>query len=98
MAVTIVELAFLRIAQDVVGLGSLLELPFRFVIADVAIRVILHGQLAIGLLECFIVGLFGNSKDLVKISLTGHRHNSTSRFWPRRAGERGTAPRSAARR
>ena len=56
MAVAIVALAFLRIAEDFVGLGRLLELGVRLGVADVAVGVILHGQLAIGLLDLLVVG------------------------------------------
>jgi hypothetical protein len=48
MAVAVVELALVRIAQHVVGFGCFLKLGLRLGIADVAIRMILHGQLAIG--------------------------------------------------
>ena len=72
MAVTVVELAFLRIAQHLVGLGGFLELGLRLGIADVAIRMILHGQLAIGLFERVVVGVSRDAQNLVIVPLAGH--------------------------
>ena len=75
MTVTVVELAFFGIAENVVGLGGFLEFGLRLAVADVAIGMILHGQLAIGPFERVLVGVSRHSQDIVIVPLAGHRHS-----------------------
>ena len=51
MAVGVVELALLVVAEHLVGLGGLLELLFALGIVAVDVGMQLAGQLAIGLLD-----------------------------------------------
>src|SRR5574337_25041 len=73
VAVLVVGGAFLRVGQELVGLLDLLELLLGGLggVTLVAVRVVLHGELAIGFLELVVRGVLGNAEDLVKISL-GH--------------------------
>ena len=56
MAVAVVSRTFLRIFQAVIRLADRLEFRFRLGIARIAIRVILHGEPAVGRLEHLVVG------------------------------------------
>ncbi len=47
MAVHVVEPAFFRVVQDLVGLGGFFELLFRFLVAGIAVRVVFEGYLAV---------------------------------------------------
>src|SRR5262245_28108245 len=51
MAVTVIGGALLVILQDVIGLADFLEPCLGLLVAGIAVRVVLHGELAIGLLE-----------------------------------------------
>jgi hypothetical protein len=57
----------LRILQDLVGLGDLLEPLLRLPGAVVPVRVVFHGELAVGLLDLALVRVPGNPQDLVVI-------------------------------
>ena len=50
MAELIVACFLVRIAQHIISLGSFLELLLSFLVARIAVRVILQGQFAVGLL------------------------------------------------
>jgi hypothetical protein len=50
-AIAIVELAFLWVAEDLVGFGGLFEFLLGCFVPWIPIRMILQGQLAIGLLD-----------------------------------------------
>ena len=77
MAVLVVGRALLRVGEHLVGLLGLLELLFRRlgVITLVAVRVVLHGQLAVGLLDLVLGRVLGNAEDLVVVAL---RHGKLS--------------------
>jgi hypothetical protein len=47
----VVDRALLRVAQDLVGLLRFLEFMFRIRIVGIAVRVVFHGEAAIGLLD-----------------------------------------------
>ncbi len=74
MAEAVVEAALLGVGEDRVGLGALLEFLFRPAcgIPLVAVRVVLHRQLAISLLDFFVRGVLRNAQDFVIVSFTGH--------------------------
>ena len=65
MAEAVVSGLFVRIGKHLVGLSQLLELLFRGRIVRIAVRVVLQGQLAVGLLDLIISGVLGNAQDLV---------------------------------
>ena len=56
-AIAVVRGAFLFIRQDVVGAAEFLEFLFRFFVTRIAIRVILHGQLAKRLFQVVLAGV-----------------------------------------
>ena len=65
----IVNGAFLRVAQDLVGLFGLLEFMFRFRIVGIAIRMIFHGKAAIRLFDVGFRRVSGHVEELVIILL-----------------------------
>ena len=73
MAIAVVIVPLGRIAQDLVSLGRLFEFLFRLRIADIAVRMMLHGQPPIGPLDFLFLRVPGNSEDLVIIPFDGHR-------------------------
>jgi len=71
MAILVVYLPLLRIAQDLVSLGGFLESFLRIPVAWIPVRVVLHGQPAVTLLNFLFRGVAAYAKDLVIASL-GH--------------------------
>src|SRR5260370_12287391 len=69
IAVALVTLTFLLIVQNVIRLGGFLEFLFRLLIADIAVGMILHGQLAVSAFDFFLVGLFFDPQDVVIVAL-----------------------------
>ena len=65
MAVAVEDRAPVRVGQDLVGLGSLLELLLGFRIVLVHIRVQLARELAEGLLDLCLVHVPGQAEDVV---------------------------------
>ena len=86
VAVLIVGRAFLGVRQHLVGLFGLLELFFGALgcITLVAIGVVLHRELAIGLLDFFFRGVLGNAQDFVIVSF-GHGRSEPG--WNRNAAQ-----------
>ena len=68
-AVGIVPGALIRIGQHLVGLAHLLELLLGGLVAGVPVRVVLHGQLPVGLLYIIGTGAFVDAQHLVVITL-----------------------------
>ena len=66
----VVGLALLRVRQHLVGLFDLLELLFGFLglVPLIAVRVILHGQFAVGLLDLVFGGRLGHPEHFIKIA------------------------------
>ena len=74
----IVHLPFFGIRKDVVGFLNLLEFFFRGFVAGVQVRMILAGQLPIGLANLFLAGFAANAQKFVIILFGCGRHNSDS--------------------
>jgi hypothetical protein len=68
VAVAVVRGALVGIPQDLVGLGRLLELLLGFLVAAVAVRMVLQRELAIGLLDGFAVRAPLHRQNLVIIT------------------------------
>jgi hypothetical protein len=70
MAVLVVGRAFLRVRQHLVGFLGFLELGLGVLgrITLVAVRVVLHRLLAIGLLDFFFAGVLGNAQRFVIVT------------------------------
>jgi hypothetical protein len=75
----VVQPALLAVGEDRVGLRRLLEGFLRLVVARIAIRVVLQGQLAIRALDLLIGGLSLDPENLVVISL-GHAAHPLATF------------------
>ena len=73
MAVLIVSGTLLRVAQHFIGLFGLFEFFFGCLgrISLVAVRVVLHRQFAISLLDFVVAGVLGNAQHFIKVSF-GH--------------------------
>ena len=73
MAEAVIGGALLIVLQDVVGLADFLEFLLGALVARVAVRVMLHRELAIGLLQLVGARRFGHAEDLVKVLLSHGR-------------------------
>src|SRR6266850_79549 len=80
MAEPVVAGALLLVGQDGVGLGRFLELLLGVLVAGVAIGVMLHGELAVGLLDLGLTGLAPDPEHLVVVALL-HRSAPDRRTW-----------------
>ena len=79
MAVLIVELALLRIGEDLVGLGELLEALLRGVVTRVMVGMAIHRQLAVSLLDFSAFTAPLQAQNLVIIALFNlHMSQGTS--------------------
>ncbi len=91
MTVTVVDLALLRIAQHGIGLRGFLEPYGRLLVAGIAIRMILHGQYAVGFFQVLFTDRFGDTQDFIKAPLGGHSSPSV-RGRLRAFGKKGSDP------
>ena len=73
MAVSIVGRALLRIGKNAVGFRRFLELLLRRMVARIAVRMILHRQLAVGALQFLLARAAVNAEHFVIIAFR-HRH------------------------
>jgi ABC-type branched-subunit amino acid transport system ATPase component len=78
VAEAVVGGALLLVLEDVVGFADFLELRFRLGVAGVAVRVVLHGELAVRLLEVVGAGVAGGAQCAVVVGL-GHAQPSVRR-------------------
>jgi len=71
VAVLVVRGALLRIRQHLVGLFGLLELLLGLlgIVTLVAVGVMLHGQLAVGLLDVVVGRVLRHAEDFVVVAL-----------------------------
>src|SRR5438132_6182621 len=76
MAVAVIALPLLGVAEHVVGLGRLLEFQVRLRVADIAIGMILHGQLAVGALDLLVVRVARHAEHFVIVSFGAGHHGS----------------------
>jgi len=74
VAVAVIGRALLIVLQDVIGFADVLELLLGGVVAGIAVRVILHRELAVSPLQFIGISRFRDTKDLVKVLL---RHSSS---------------------
>src|SRR5262249_46567573 len=70
--VGVVATTLLRVAQDLVRLGNLLESRLRLLVAAVAVGVIWHHQLAVGAGNLLGAGLAANPENFVVITFACH--------------------------
>jgi hypothetical protein len=68
VAVLVVGGALLRVGEDLVGFLGLLELLFGLGIVRIAVRMVLHGQLAVGLLDLVVRGVAVDAEDFVVVA------------------------------
>ena len=78
MAVAVIALPLLGVAEHVVGLGRLLEFQVRVRVADIAIGMILHGQLAVGALDLLVVRVARHAEDFVIVAFGAGHHDFAS--------------------
>ncbi len=67
MAVLVVRRTLLRVRQHFIGFLHLLEMPFRILVARIAVGVVLHRELAISLLDFVIACVLCDAQNLVVI-------------------------------
>jgi hypothetical protein len=77
--------ALLRVLERVVGFVDFLELVLGFTVAGVAVRVELHGELAIGALEGRLVGALGHAQHIVIVAFGHWAPSLTKKEAPRNA-------------
>jgi ABC-type uncharacterized transport system permease subunit len=68
VTVLIVGRALVRVGEHLVGLFGLLEAVLRLLVTLIAVRVMLHGQLAVGLLDVVVGGAFGQAEGFVVVA------------------------------
>src|ERR1041385_3828045 len=68
VAELVIARALFSVHKDAIRLSALLELLFRLGIAGIAVRMVLHGQLAIGALDLLLGGRAGYAQDFVVIT------------------------------
>src|SRR5574343_1134040 len=75
VAILVVGPALALVGEHLVGLLGLLEFLLRFLgtVPLVAVRVVLHGQLAVGLLDLVLGGGLGHPQDVVIVTLCHER-------------------------
>src|SRR5204863_576196 len=81
---TVVLLALVRVAHDVVGGLDLLEALLGLGVVGVAVRVVLPGELAVGLLDLLGRGLLVDPEDLVRVHPATTTRAGRSTSSPRR--------------
>ena len=69
MAEAVIGRALLRVAQALVGVADLLELDLGRLVAVVAVRMELHGELAEGRLQRLLVATARDAEHFVEIAL-----------------------------
>ena len=78
VAVLVVLRLLVGVAQDLIGLADLLEPLLAGLVAGVQVRMILLGQLAVGLADLVVRGALLQAQDLVVISFLCHRDSPNS--------------------
>ena len=80
VAVGVVAPALVRVAEDAVGLGRLLEALLGLLVAGVAVGVVLEGELAVGGLDLLLRGVARDAEHLVVVALAGGTRGAGRRF------------------
>ena len=70
----IIDLALFGIAQDIVGFLNFLEAVFSSLVAWIQVRMVLAGQLPIGLADLVRLGIAGDTEELVIILFRSRRN------------------------
>src|SRR5262249_140232 len=83
VAVRVVGLALVGLAEDLVGFLRLLELLLGVLVVRIAVRVELHRELAIGLLDVVLGRILVHAEDFVVVALLG-RHQVSRSFMRKR--------------
>ena len=73
VAVAVVPGPLLRMAEDLEGLGGLLELDHRLLVARIAVGVILQRELPVGLGDLGLRGVALDAQDFVVVAFFRHR-------------------------
>jgi hypothetical protein len=74
VAVAIIALPFVGVGEDLIRFAGFLEFGLGLLVAGVAIRMMLHGQLAIGTLDFFGIGALADAKDFIIVPFrVGHQ-------------------------
>ena len=68
MTILVISRALLSIRKDLVGFLGFLEMLFGLGIVRIAIRMVFHGQLAVGLLDFFFRGVAVDAVNVVKVA------------------------------
>ena len=68
MTVLVVGRSFLPVGKYLVGFLGFLEVLFGFGVVRIAVRMVLHGQLAVGLLYFFVGSVTVDAENVVKIA------------------------------
>ena len=71
MAKSVVGGALFAVLQDLIGLIHVFEALFRYRVSRIAVRVVLHGKLSVGLFDLTIIGVATDAQRVVKI-VPGH--------------------------
>ena len=87
MAELIVLASFLRIAENGVCLGSLLEFFLGFFVTGIGVRMIFFREDPVCLFQRGLVGIFVDSENLIIISLL-FRHVTPPNLWTQHQGTR----------
>ena len=78
MSELVILCLLVRVAQDGISLGCLLELFLSLLVTWVLVRVVFDGQFPIGLLYFICRGVSPNAKHLIIISFFCHSFSSSS--------------------
>ena len=71
MTELVVTLAFFGVVENLIGFADLFEFLSRFFVVGVAVRVVLHGQLAVGLFNFVSARGLADAEQLVIIAFVG---------------------------
>ena len=79
MAEAVVARPLVRVAEHLEGLGRLFEQDDRLFVARILVRMILDGQLAIGVGDLLVRGGPLDAQDFVVVTFAGHCHHGMNK-------------------